>query len=90
MAETDKKVAVISGATSGIGKLLAEKFRADGYAVCNLARSCDGEGDNYKCDVSDEAQVNAAVEKIAEKYPDCDVDAHNGGQALYYYIIALE
>ena len=37
-----------------------------------------------------EDDANALTEKIAEKYPDCDVDAHNGGQALYYYIIALE
>ena len=37
-----------------------------------------------------EEEANALMEKIAEKYPDCDVDAHNGGQALYYYIIALE
>ena len=37
-----------------------------------------------------ETDADALMNKIAEKYPDCDVDAHNGGQALYYYIIALE
>lgn len=37
-----------------------------------------------------EDAAQALTEKIAEKYPDCDVDVHNGGQALYYYIIALE
>ena len=37
-----------------------------------------------------EESANKLTEKIAEKYPDCDVDAHDGGQALYYYIIALE
>ena len=82
MTETDKKGAVISGATSGIGKALAEKFGETGYVVCNLARSCDGEGDNYKCDVSDEAQVNAAVEKIAEKYGHIDVLVNNAGVGI--------
>ena len=82
MTETDKKVAVISGATSGIGKALAEKFGENGYVVCNLARSCDGEGDNYKCDVSDEAQINAAVEKIAEKYGHIDVLVNNAGVGI--------
>ncbi len=27
---------------------------------------------------------------IAEKYPDCDVEIHYGGQPIYYYYIALE
>ena len=37
-----------------------------------------------------ENDANELLNRIAEKYPECDVDAHNGGQALYYYIIALE
>lgn len=36
----------------------------------------------------DEAQELLA--KLADKYGMCDVDAHNGGQALYYYIVSLE
>ena len=28
--------------------------------------------------------------KIAELYPDCDVDFHNGGKSVYYYILSLE
>lgn len=76
------KVAVISGATSGIGRALAEKFKADGYVVCNLARSCDGEGDNYKCDVTDEAQVNAVVDNVAEKYGRIDILINNAGVGI--------
>lgn len=37
-----------------------------------------------------EDEANALLKKIAEKYVDCDVDVHFGGQALYYYLIALE
>ena len=29
-------------------------------------------------------------EYLYEKYPDCDVDFHFGGQPVYYYIISLE
>ena len=82
MDNDNKKVAVISGATGGIGKALAEKFAADGYAVCDLARSCSGEGDEYKCDVSDETQVNAAVDKIAEKYGHIDILVNNAGVGI--------
>ena len=28
--------------------------------------------------------------KLAEKFPDCDVDYHFGGQPIYYYIVSLE
>ena len=27
---------------------------------------------------------------VQEKYPDCDVELHNGGQAVYYFIVSLE
>ena len=35
-------------------------------------------------------EAEALCATIAEKYPDCDVDFHNGGQSVYYYILALE
>ncbi len=37
-----------------------------------------------------ESDAEALCETIAEKYPDCDVDFHNGGQSVYYYILSLE
>ena len=43
----------------------------------------------YGEDVNEE-DAEALCQVIAEKYPDCDVDFHNGGQAVYYYIMALE
>ena len=64
-----EKIAVITGGTSGLGKELKKLYESDGYRVCVLARSCSDETkDEYACDVSDEAQVTAAVEKIAAKY----------------------
>lgn len=35
-------------------------------------------------------QVDELTKKLIKKYDQCDVDSHNGGQALYYYIIALD
>ena len=35
-------------------------------------------------------EAEKLVEKLADKYESCDIDAHFGGQALYYYIIAME
>ena len=37
-----------------------------------------------------EEEAEELCATIAEKYPDCDVDFHNGGQSVYYYILSLE
>ena len=37
-----------------------------------------------------ESEAEELCSAIAEKYPDCDVDFHNGGQSVYYYILSLE
>ena len=43
----------------------------------------------YGEDTSEE-DANALVDKLAEKYPDVDLDIHNGGQPIYYYIVSVE
>ena len=43
----------------------------------------------YGQDVKEEDAVKLQ-EALMEKYPDCDVEIHYGGQPIYYYYIALE
>lgn len=43
----------------------------------------------YGEDVSEE-EAEKFVAEIEENYPDMDVDAHKGGQPIYYYILAVE
>ena len=43
----------------------------------------------YGKDVSEE-DAEALAAKVAEQFPDCDVDFHYGGQPTYYYIVSLE
>lgn len=43
----------------------------------------------YGQDVTKE-EAESLQQAIAEKYPDCDVELHYGGQPIYYYYIALE
>ena len=38
----------------------------------------------------EEADAEKLSEKLAEAYPDCDVDFHYGGQPVYYYMVSLE
>ena len=34
--------------------------------------------------------VEKIIEQIEEKYPELEVDSHNGGQPLYYFLISVE
>ena len=43
----------------------------------------------YGSDVTEE-QAQALGSVLEEKYPDCDVEVQNGGQPLYYYLVAVE
>lgn len=38
----------------------------------------------------EEAEAEQFVSEIEEEYPDLDVDAHFGGQPIYYYVISVE
>lgn len=38
----------------------------------------------------EEEQAEALSKKVAETFPDCDVDYHFGGQPVYYYMVSLE
>ena len=36
------------------------------------------------------AETGALIDRLKEKYPDIEIDCHEGGQPLYYYLISLE
>ncbi len=37
-----------------------------------------------------EEEAEALAAKVAEQFPDCDVDFHFGGQPVYYYFVSME
>lgn len=90
---TDKKVALITGASRGIGKACAiELAKAGCDVVITYAGNVDAAnqtidelkalGSNseaYKFDVSNQAEVDEAIAKIIEKYGRIDVLVNNAG-----------
>ena len=44
----------------------------------------------YYGDEVDEEVANDFAQAVGEKYGDCDVELHAGGQPIYYYIISVE
>ena len=76
----DKKVLAKSNSLEETVTKLVGRMKEDFHQVITLY---------YGEDVKEE-EAEALAEMLAEKYPDCDVDFHNGGQSVYYYILALE
>ncbi len=61
------KTAVVTGGGSGIGQAIAKRLGADGYHVATVDLNA-GDGDfAYAADVTDRAQVDAALAKVREQ-----------------------
>ena len=69
------KVAIVTGASSGIGKAIAEGLSYHGAKVCNL----DLNGEIYKTDVSSPTQVKSTIKKIIEEHGIPEILVNNAG-----------
>ena len=90
------QVAVVFGASSGIGRLTALEMAARGAKVCVAARSRAGleslveeieaaGGDAFyvEADAADFEQVRAVAEKCVERYGRIDTWIHTAGAFLF-------
>ena len=90
--EQVNKVAIVTGATGGIGFEVAKRLGQDGYTVALNGIEDDkgaeriaeltNEGINaeyYGFDVTDEEQVNSNINAIGQKYGKIDVLVNNAG-----------
>ncbi len=84
------KVALITGAGSGVGRAVAIKFLKEGYKVGLMGRRADalnetialagsGEAIALPADVTDPVQVNAAFDALVAKFGRIDVVFNNAG-----------
>jgi NAD(P)-dependent dehydrogenase (short-subunit alcohol dehydrogenase family) len=69
------KVAIVTGAGSGIGKATVELFRREGATVV----SADLHGADFECDAGDEEQVEALVAHTVRDHGGVDIFFANAG-----------
>jgi hypothetical protein len=74
------QVAVVTGASSGIGAALCRELRARGWHVVGLSRSAAVDVDEHEpCDVSDRAAVEAVAARVLARHPQIDLLVNNAG-----------
>ena len=91
----NKKIAIVTGASRGIGRSIAITFAMKGYYVVvnynkseleaqdtlNLIRKYS-DGDIFKADIADASEVKSMATFIKEKYKVIDVLVNNAGQII--------
>lgn len=95
MGKLDGKVAVITGASSGIGEATAEALAAEGATVVVAARREERLEDLAKrieerggrvlaaaCDVADEGQAHGLIRKAEDEFGRVDILVNNAGVML--------
>ena len=92
MKKLEGKVAIVTGASRGIGAAIAKKLAADGASVALCARNlaaCEATAEEVRklgveamamaVDVADAAQVDACVKAVLEKFGRVDIMVNNAG-----------
>jgi NAD(P)-dependent dehydrogenase (short-subunit alcohol dehydrogenase family) len=86
---TQQRMAVVTGAGSGLGQAIAKKLAADGYAVAAIdldeasaretARQIGGKAAAYRADVSRSAELDKAVGAAVAELGPLEVMVNNAG-----------
>ena len=100
---TEKRVAIVTGGSRGIGAAIVRRLAKDGLHVVAVARDQakldaliaeisgeGGSGQGISCDVADSPALAAAIEKIADENARIDVLVNNAGMTRDGLILRMD
>ena len=103
MPKTEQRVALVTGASRGIGRAIALKLAADGNHVVCVARdeaklggvvgeaqAAGGSAEARACDLSDHAAAAQLVEDVADAHGRLDVLVNNAGITRDNLLLRME
>jgi NADP-dependent 3-hydroxy acid dehydrogenase YdfG len=94
MESLSGKVALVTGASGGIGASVARKLHEEGVALGLLSRRGDDLGlDNalgVACDVRDRGAVQSAADAVLDRFGRLDIAVANAGVGAYGSFLDLE
>lgn len=89
---TDKRVAIVTGGSRGIGEAIARRLGKDGLHVVVVARNMEklnavvsaitaagGTAESLACDIANAQKLNEAIDGVGERLGRIDVLVNNGG-----------
>src|SRR4051794_24973182 len=89
---TEKRVAIVTGGSRGIGEAIARQLATDGLHVVAIARNADklnslvaaikdsgGSAESSTCDIADAKALAETVDGVAERHGRLDVLVNNAG-----------
>lgn len=89
---TEKRVAIVTGGSRGIGEAIVKRLAKDGLHVVAVARNAEklnavieqvksagGSAEALVCDIADSAAFGQAIEAVGEKHGRIDVLVNNAG-----------
>ena len=94
MSELEGKVALVTGASGGIGAAVAARLHETGASIGLLSRRGDDlgleRGLGVRCDVRDRGQVERATAELVERFGRLDIAVANAGVGAYGPFLELD
>jgi 3-oxoacyl-[acyl-carrier protein] reductase len=100
---TEKRVALVTGGSRGIGAAIVKQLAKDGLHVVAMARSLEkleqicneikadgGSAEPVTCDIADAKALAEAIEKVVDKHGRLDVLVNNAGITKDGLILRME
>jgi len=85
-----QRIAIVTGASQGIGQSICEVFRANGILPIGISREIEPSESTRRCDVRNERDVSRVFDEIAATFGRIDILVNNAAMCTYTDFMSVE